>query len=303
VSKTGKEDSLQAQATQKSKAASSTVPQTKLKDLLTKKPGIKTAKFVKNVPIAVYPLNPFSLASIPSPILEGMGELDKATYPNKDAYLKANFGGAMALQVAHGKLDAYPIPPDQYSSNYKAVSLEEMQTKNPKNATALIGILGDLSTIPGVCGALKTVSTEMVLASDLGFPVKDLLKIEAPWGGDQTKDAGKEAYLVVCDAPYLVNLDESGLPVAYIKASEPQQEDITIDVVRDSTTGAAGYRFVTETLTISGIDSQKYDLAHLSFMQLGDTIVGVNDVPVTTNAEYMQAAKGVPKFRLTLRRL
>jgi hypothetical protein len=205
-------------------AAPVTVSQKKLKDLLAIRSGTKTAQFVKNVPIAVYPLSAKSLVSMPSLILEGMGDLDKATYPNKDAYLQANFGGAMALQVAHGKLDAYPIPPDQYASNYKAVSLEEMQAKNLKNATALSEILGDLCSIPGACGALKTVPTEMVLASDLGFPVQDLLKIEAPWGGDQTKDAGKEAYLVVCDAPYLINLDESGLPVAYINAADAQKE-------------------------------------------------------------------------------
>jgi hypothetical protein len=152
-----------------------------------------------------------------------MGGLDKANYPNKDEYLRANFGGAMSLQVAHGKLDAYPIPPGQYASNYKAVPLEEMVSKNPKNAAALSEMLGDLRSIAGVCGALKTVPTEMVLASDLGFPVGRLLKIEAPWGGDQTKDAGKEAYLVACEKPYLINLDESGLPVAYIKASDAQQ--------------------------------------------------------------------------------
>jgi hypothetical protein len=178
---------------------------------------------VKNVPIAVYPLNAESLASMPSIIFEGMGELDKATYPSKDAFLKSNCGGAMALQIAHGKLDAYPIPPDQYVANYNAVSLEEMQTKNPKSAAALSEIFSDLSDVLGVCGAFKTVPTEMVLASDLGFPVENLLKIDAPWGGDQTKDAGKEAYLVVCDAPYLINLDESGLPVAYILASDAQK--------------------------------------------------------------------------------
>jgi hypothetical protein len=203
-------------------AASAVVHQTKLKELLAKSLDTKKAKFVKNVPIAVYPLNAESFKSMPSLILEEMGGLDKATYPNKDAYLKANFGGAMALQVAHGKLDAYPIPAHQYESNYNAVSLEEMQTKNPKNATALSAILGDLSTIPGVCGALKTVPTEMILASDLGFLVEDLLKIEAPWGGDQTKDAGKEAWIVACDEPYLINLDESGLPVAYIMAADTE---------------------------------------------------------------------------------
>jgi hypothetical protein len=208
---------------EESQVDSAMVPQTKLKELIVNSSTITKTKFVKNVPIAVYPLNVESLASMPSLILEGMGELDKATYPNKDAYLKANLGGAMALQVAHGKLDAYPIPADQYTSNYKAVSLEEMQQKNPKNATALSGILGDLSTIPGVCGALKTVPTEMVLASDLGFPLNNLLKIEAPWGGDQTKDAGKDAYLVVCDAPYLINLDELGLPVAYTTAVDAQK--------------------------------------------------------------------------------
>jgi hypothetical protein len=207
----------------KLEADSAMVPQTKLKELLANNPDIRRTKFVKNVPIAVYPLNAESLASMPSLILEGMGELDKATYPNKDSYLKSNFGGAMSLQVAHGKLDAYPIPADQYTSNYKVVSIEEMQTKNPKNATALSGILGDLNSIPGICGALKTVPTEMVLASDLGFPLENLLKIEAPWGGDQTKDAGKDAYLVVCDAPYLINLDELGLPVAYIMASDAQK--------------------------------------------------------------------------------
>jgi hypothetical protein len=205
--------------------AQAPVPQRALKEKLSN-PGIRRAKFVKNMPIAVYPLNEQSLASMPPTILAEMGSLDKGTYGphgNKDAFLKTNFGGAMALQVAHGKLDAYPIPAEQYTSKYKAVSLEEMQTKNPKNATALSEILGDLSNIPGACGALKTVPTEMVLASDLGFPLENLLKIEAPWGGDQTKDAGKDAYLVACDAPYLVNLDELGLPVAYIMAADAQK--------------------------------------------------------------------------------
>jgi hypothetical protein len=201
------------------------VPQTQLREVLTN-PSHKTAKFVKNVPIAVYPLDEQSLATMPAQFLAEMGALDKATYGDRDAFLKANIGGAMALQVAHGKLDAYPIPPDQYMANYRTVSFGDVLKKNMKTAEALNRIFGDLSSIPGVRGALKMVPTEMVLASDVGFKVEDLLTIEAPWGGEQTKDAGKEAYLVVCDAPYLINLDESGLPVAYIPSGIPSLPEL-----------------------------------------------------------------------------
>jgi hypothetical protein len=195
--------------------AKAPIPQPQLKALLAN-PDIKKAKFVKNVPIAVYPLDEASLSAMPSLLLAEIGALDQATYGDTETFLKANFGGVVALQVAFGKLDAYPIPPDQYVSNYKSVSLQEVLTKNISAAEGLSRILGDLNTIPGICGVLKIVPTEMVLASDIGFKVEDLLTIEAPWGGEQTKAAGTEAYLVACDAPYLINLNETGLPVAYI---------------------------------------------------------------------------------------
>jgi len=196
------------------------VSQTKLKELLCN-PDVKKVKFVKNMPITIYPIpDEKSLTSLPGIIVQQMGQLDQATYGDKDAYLRSNIGGAMALQVAHDALDAYPIPPDQFASNYKVVSLEEMQEKNPKAAQALCTILGDLSSIPGVCGALKTVPTEMVLASALNFPIKDRLVIEAPWGGEQVKDAGTDAYLVHAKEPYMTNLDKNGLPVAYIPCTQ-----------------------------------------------------------------------------------
>jgi hypothetical protein len=213
------------------------VSQRQIRELLAD-PGVATAKFVKSVPTVVYPLDEASLAAMPALLLAELGTFDKAMHSDKEAFLKANIGGAVALQVAFGKLDAYPIPPDQYLSNYKVVSLEEVSTKNKNDAEALSRILGDLSTIPGVCGALKMVPTDMVLASDVGFRVEDLLTIEAPWGGEHTKDAGTEAYLVVCDAPYLINLDESGLPTAYIPAATSGFPEILGEV--------AGERFRAE---------------------------------------------------------
>merc|ERR1712176_1713519 len=77
------------------------VSQAQLKELLAS-PDVRKVKFVKNMPIAVYPLDEQSLASMPELLLAEMGALDKATYGDKDSFLKANIGVALALQVAHG---------------------------------------------------------------------------------------------------------------------------------------------------------------------------------------------------------
>mmetsp|Transcript_51848 Transcript_51848/g.112408 ORF Transcript_51848/g.112408 Transcript_51848/m.112408 type:complete len:164 (-) Transcript_51848:70-561(-) len=156
------------------------------------------------------------MIQVPSMVVEKLGELDDAQYGDKMAFLRSNIGGAIALQVAHKQLDAYPIPPDAYSTNYQQVALNVVQEKNAEIWTALCAIMGDLSLIPGLAGAIKMVPTEMIVASKLGFALEERLIIEAPWGGEQTKPAGKDAFLVFAAQPYLINLDEKGLPVAYV---------------------------------------------------------------------------------------
>jgi hypothetical protein len=80
----------------------------------------------------------------------------------------------------------------------------------------------------------------------------------------------------------------------------PQQGNITISVniSRDSD-GSTGLKLDTETLMIVDIEKGRPELSNL---EVGDSIIGVNDVPVKNFEEYLREAKGVPKFRLSLYR-
>jgi len=52
--------------------------------------------------------------------------------------------------------------------------------------------------------------------SELGFSIGEEAVIEAPWGGTQSKPAGRHAYLAFNEKKYyVVNEDEQGLPINY----------------------------------------------------------------------------------------
>jgi hypothetical protein len=72
--------------------------------------------------------------------------------------------------------------------------------------------------------------------------------------------------------------------------------DITVSITRDSD-GKTGFRFNITDLSIIQVTSADLGL------QVGDTIVAVNGVPVRSRDEYYHEAKGVPRFELTVHRI
>jgi hypothetical protein len=79
---------------------------------------------------------------------------------------------------------------------------------------------------------------------------------------------------------------------------QARHTDLSIVITRDSN-GSAGFRFMMATLQVSNIDADREDLCK---MRVGDIIVAVNDEIVRTCEEFFERAKGIPQFKLTLRR-
>jgi len=186
--------------------------------------------FVKAAPVVMYPLTLESLESLPQSISGRLGTVDAATYAPD--MLKTCLGGAVLLQVADGgKPDFYPINSVDHG-RYKEVPLDDVAARNPALYAGLGALLGkegsSLAEVPGLIGALKVAPVAMYRFSDLGFPVAQEATIEAPWKGTQTKPAGKDAFLALGGSTkpeetkecYMINIDENGLPIAYMPAED-----------------------------------------------------------------------------------
>jgi hypothetical protein len=193
--------------------------------------GNATQLFVKNEPVAALALpDENAVASIPEKISALIGVEDRAKY--KDGP-KGVIGGAVILQfkVKSGQEatpDFYLIEPEKWKSTYAEKPVEEMEKGNAGQYAALQKFLGDGPRPEGLTAALKTVPTEMVLFSKLGFPVADAVVIKTLWG-TQEKLAGVDAYLAIergpeegdLDSYYKCEIDKStGLPEKYTSADD-----------------------------------------------------------------------------------
>lgn len=180
-------------------------------------------QFLKDRPVVMYPITKLNYASLPGEIRDVLGAVDGASYAKHgsfEAFMEEQVGGAIVLQFNGDEPDFYPLPPDVYRNQYAPVPMREVREKNAALFGSLQGAPGLpdlLQGDPNVTGAIKTTPVAMISASSAGYPMEIELEIEAPWGGTQTKPAGRDAFLAQDDDGkyYMVNVDSSGLPIGY----------------------------------------------------------------------------------------
>ncbi len=192
------------------------------KTLLMALDKVATSKheyFVKDKPIAIYEYNGVQ-SLIPEVIATNLGIIDQTKYSAK--YVSKN--AIIALQFNALKPDFYIIDQGIFTKQYKLVSLLDVASKNSKLFHSLKQN-DDIAKLiyqkdQRLKGAIKLVTVKMVRVSAVyGKKSKSQsLVIQAPWGGTQTKAANKDAYFVIGDSEaYIVNLDDSKLPIGYIR--------------------------------------------------------------------------------------
>ncbi len=173
--------------------------------------------FVKNAPIYVLRVRDFD--SIPEFIRQHLGSLDQTSY--SEQALADRLGGVIVLQMNNGAPDFYPVTAEAFSERYRVVDRQQVLFLNPKLDKALRTSPEIVAALENsqleILGALRTRPVTMVRSSDLGYPLEMRLEIDAPWGGTQVRSDGQDAYIVVGDEIYMVNLDpETGLPAGYV---------------------------------------------------------------------------------------
>ena len=195
------------------------ISQESLADLASKAEPEIIEAFVKDMPIFAYRI-PRSIDDVPAFIKDKLGEVDQATYTQE--YFDKLQGGVVILQLNGDQTDFYPIRAETFNENYTLVGVEEVSTKNQK-LTDGFSKVSEMETIvngdPNFIGVLKTKAVNMIRMSMLGFDIDSEVTIESPWGGDQVKPIGSDAYLVFGDEHYLINLDPDGLPIGYLPSA------------------------------------------------------------------------------------
>ena len=178
--------------------------------------------FVKDRPILGWKIDVTTIDDLPSFIREHLGSVDETGY---DAdYLERNMGSIIALQMNDDGPDFYIIGKSTYENSYEEVPVAEVAEKNGELVEQLNGLPDLRDRIrradPNLVGARKTEPVDMIAMSDIGYDVGDEVSISASWG-TQTKPAGQDAFLVVDESKdqyYLINVDERGLPMGYVRA-------------------------------------------------------------------------------------
>lgn len=176
--------------------------------------------FIKDAPILGYRISGSRFEDIPAEIRKHMGDVDKTKYTEE--YLEANIGSIIALQMKDKTMpDFYIIGKDTFVKKYKIVSVKEFESKNAKLRGRLSNIEGMDGLINSgdynIVGALKTVPVKMIKMSEIGYAIEDEVTIQSPWG-EQTKPAGRNAYLVFNKGKnqyYMVNSEKTGNPINY----------------------------------------------------------------------------------------
>ncbi len=179
-------------------------------------------EFVKDQPILGWRLGGGTMEDLPGFIRDHLGSVDATGYDA--SYFEENRRSIVALQMTDDGPDFYIIGHSTYDDSYREVPLAEVAGKDPQLVDRL-AVLPELqdrfrARDPNLVGALKTKPVTMIGMSDIGYDVARQVTIDSPWG-KQTKPAGQDAFLVhdgEKDQYYMVNADESGLPIGYVPA-------------------------------------------------------------------------------------
>lgn len=183
-------------------------------------------RFVKDAPVLAYRITSAELDNLPEPIRTHLGEVDTTQYTDGvEGYLGQNIGSVIVLQMNGDQPDFYIVLKANFDSDYRSATVGDVRAKNAKVFGRVAKVEGMQALIDSgdsnVVGALKTVPVSMVRMSDIGYPVGGAVIIQSPWG-QQTKPADNDAFLVWDKAEkqfYMVNADDSGLPIAYVPAA------------------------------------------------------------------------------------
>ncbi|MGY3804732.1 hypothetical protein ACWNT8_11750 [Pigmentibacter ruber] len=176
-------------------------------------------QFIKNMPIYAYKITNNDINNIPEIILKNLGRIDNTTYSTD--YFKKNIGSVIALQLRDNEFDFYIIDKEKFNELYIQISIHDVMEKNKKLTNGLINskigyFFSDNNS--NLVGILKIEPVNMIKMSEVGFNIKEEITIESPWN-EQTKPAGMDAYLVYESdkkSYYMVNTEESGLPIGYM---------------------------------------------------------------------------------------
>jgi len=166
-------------------------------------------------PVMGYRITSDRFEDIPLAIRQHLGAVDQSKYTPE--YLRENIGSVILLQMKDDQPDFF-VPPKASLSNYKEIGIDQVNAGN----SDLIGHLNQLNVmqISGLVGMATTEVVGMVKMSDIGYNIDDEVVIETPWG-DQTKPAGKDAYLRWTDSlkQYtMVNSENGSNPINWIPA-------------------------------------------------------------------------------------
>lgn len=182
-------------------------------------------QFVKVTPtfaIKITESNWDKLPDLLSTLGEGIGRLDKTDYPDG---LRPYIGSILNLQLTETGAPDNPVGLNVFKSKYIEATREAITANNGKYENKIKqSVIGRILNSEDIVSVLKIAPTEMILMSQAGFDIAKAATIQAPWGGTQTKDAGKDAYLAILrnndgsiKETYIVQIDESnGLPQSYI---------------------------------------------------------------------------------------
>jgi hypothetical protein len=85
--------------------------------------------------------------------------------------------------------------------------------------------------------------------------------------------------------------------------AEAVYEEVKTTVVRNRR-GSVGFNFWNDRLEVSRLraDADTETMPHLKCLQVGDTLVAVNDVSVLSEGDWEREARDLPQFELTIRR-
>lgn len=175
--------------------------------------------FIKDAPILGYRIVSGRWEDIPESIRTHLGSMDQTKYP--PGYLEANIGSIIGLQMNGDQPDFYIVGKGTFEDQYRVVDVNEVRAKNGEvfgKLTAVQGV-GDLisGNDPNLIGALKTTPVEMIKMSEIGYPVEEPVTIQPPSGGERTKPAGQDAYLVLRGEKYsMANINDRGNPIGYV---------------------------------------------------------------------------------------
>jgi len=166
-------------------------------------------------PVMGYRITSDRFEDIPLAIRQHLGAVDQSKYTPE--YLRENIGSVILLQMKDDQPDFF-VPPKASLSNYKEIGIDQVNAGN----SDLIGHLTRLNVmqISGLVGMVTTEVVGMVKMSDIGYNIDDQVVIETPWG-DQTKPAGKDAYLRWTDSlkQYtMVNSENGSNPINWVPA-------------------------------------------------------------------------------------